>query len=188
MEGGAVGEAVEADEETVGRAVEAPPPSAPRPRSSPLNGAPPALSKEQFLHSHHRFVLSGAATPHAGDQSLDAGGLHQPPPVNWHSVELVIADVEEIRHCVSTHPQSAAPPETPPPFPPPHCLTGCCAWCLSPAAPLPCAGVRPQPICLDPPVCARITKCSHVFCYPCILHYLSLGTHAWSRSAPTART
>ncbi|KAJ2851673.1 hypothetical protein J3B02_003540, partial [Coemansia erecta] len=29
------------------------------------------------------------------------------------------------------------------------------------------------PICLSPPVAARIPKCGHVFCYPCILRYLS---------------
>ncbi|CEH18361.1 Predicted E3 ubiquitin ligase [Ceraceosorus bombacis] len=29
------------------------------------------------------------------------------------------------------------------------------------------------PICLSPPTAPRMTKCGHVFCYPCILHYLS---------------
>ena len=37
------------------------------------------------------------------------------------------------------------------------------------------------PICLDPPLAAKITKCGHVYCAPCILHYLSLGARAWSR-------
>ena len=37
------------------------------------------------------------------------------------------------------------------------------------------------PICLDPPLAAKITKCGHVYCSPCILHYLSLGSRAWSR-------
>ena len=27
------------------------------------------------------------------------------------------------------------------------------------------------PICLDPPKCARITKCGHIFCLPCFLQY-----------------
>ncbi|KAF9994207.1 hypothetical protein BGZ65_010198, partial [Modicella reniformis] len=31
------------------------------------------------------------------------------------------------------------------------------------------------PICLQPPVAARITKCGHVYCLPCILHYLALS-------------
>jgi hypothetical protein len=29
------------------------------------------------------------------------------------------------------------------------------------------------PICLSPPTAPRMTKCGHVFCFPCILHYLS---------------
>ncbi|KAF7967129.1 hypothetical protein HWV62_35726 [Athelia sp. TMB] len=29
------------------------------------------------------------------------------------------------------------------------------------------------PICLSPPVAPRMTKCGHVFCFPCILHYLN---------------
>ncbi|KAJ2878994.1 hypothetical protein IWW38_006203, partial [Coemansia aciculifera] len=29
------------------------------------------------------------------------------------------------------------------------------------------------PICLSPPKAARVAKCGHVFCYPCVLRYLS---------------
>ncbi|KAG0233943.1 hypothetical protein BGW42_007018 [Actinomortierella wolfii] len=31
------------------------------------------------------------------------------------------------------------------------------------------------PICLQPPVAARITKCGHVYCLSCVLHYLALN-------------
>ncbi|PWY99085.1 hypothetical protein BCV70DRAFT_227468 [Testicularia cyperi] len=31
------------------------------------------------------------------------------------------------------------------------------------------------PICLSPPTAPRMTKCGHVFCYPCILRYLTLA-------------
>ncbi|PLW33744.1 hypothetical protein PCASD_12493 [Puccinia coronata f. sp. avenae] len=31
------------------------------------------------------------------------------------------------------------------------------------------------PICLSEPTAARMTKCGHIFCYPCILHYLELS-------------
>ena len=37
------------------------------------------------------------------------------------------------------------------------------------------------PICLCPPKAAKITRCGHVFCWPCILHYLSLSDHAWRK-------
>lgn len=31
------------------------------------------------------------------------------------------------------------------------------------------------PICLDNPLCAQITSCGHIFCFPCILQYLLMG-------------
>ncbi|TDL28031.1 hypothetical protein BD410DRAFT_739414 [Rickenella mellea] len=31
------------------------------------------------------------------------------------------------------------------------------------------------PICLSPPSAPRMTKCGHVFCFPCILHYLEIS-------------
>ncbi|KAG0301197.1 hypothetical protein BGZ98_008551 [Dissophora globulifera] len=39
------------------------------------------------------------------------------------------------------------------------------------------------PICLQPPVAARITKCGHVYCFSCILHYLALSetSKAWRK-------
>lgn len=40
------------------------------------------------------------------------------------------------------------------------------------------------PICLSPPTAPRMTKCGHVFCYPCILHYLNIKDDDQAR--PTA--
>ncbi|XP_064461072.1 E3 ubiquitin-protein ligase RNF10-like isoform X2 [Ornithodoros turicata] len=37
------------------------------------------------------------------------------------------------------------------------------------------------PICLYPPVAAKMTRCGHVYCWPCLLHYLSLTDHSWRR-------
>ncbi|KAI1900722.1 hypothetical protein AGOR_G00052820 [Albula goreensis] len=37
------------------------------------------------------------------------------------------------------------------------------------------------PICLYPPVAAHITHCGHIFCWPCMLHYLSLSEKSWSK-------
>ncbi|PIA32786.1 hypothetical protein AQUCO_04300014v1 [Aquilegia coerulea] len=31
------------------------------------------------------------------------------------------------------------------------------------------------PICLETPLCPQITSCGHIFCFPCILRYLSMG-------------
>ncbi|XP_052196568.1 uncharacterized protein LOC127803946 isoform X2 [Diospyros lotus] len=31
------------------------------------------------------------------------------------------------------------------------------------------------PICLDDPLCPQITSCGHIFCFPCILRYFSIG-------------
>ncbi|KAJ3604643.1 hypothetical protein NHX12_029383 [Muraenolepis orangiensis] len=36
------------------------------------------------------------------------------------------------------------------------------------------------PICLFPPVAAHITRCGHIFCWPCMLHYLSLAEKSWA--------
>ncbi|CAG9760781.1 unnamed protein product [Ceutorhynchus assimilis] len=37
------------------------------------------------------------------------------------------------------------------------------------------------PICLYPPVAAKMTKCGHVYCWPCILHYLALSDKPWRK-------
>lgn len=37
------------------------------------------------------------------------------------------------------------------------------------------------PICLFPPVSCKITKCGHIYCWPCILHYLALSDKPWRR-------
>lgn len=37
------------------------------------------------------------------------------------------------------------------------------------------------PICLYPPVAAKMTKCGHIYCWPCILHYLALSDKPWRK-------
>ncbi|KAL5017508.1 hypothetical protein ScPMuIL_007097 [Solemya velum] len=37
------------------------------------------------------------------------------------------------------------------------------------------------PICLQPPLAAKITKCGHIYCWACILHYLALGDRTWRK-------
>ena len=39
------------------------------------------------------------------------------------------------------------------------------------------------PICLFPPNAAKLTLCGHVYCWPCILHYLALSDDS-SRKCP----
>merc|ERR1719419_1337667 len=37
------------------------------------------------------------------------------------------------------------------------------------------------PICLFPPTAAKISRCGHVFCWPCILHYLALSDDSYRK-------
>ncbi|KAG7099751.1 hypothetical protein E1B28_001564 [Marasmius oreades] len=37
------------------------------------------------------------------------------------------------------------------------------------------------PICLSAPNAPRMTKCGHIFCFPCILHYLNTSENKWAR-------
>ncbi|XP_057331995.1 RING finger protein 10 [Microplitis mediator] len=37
------------------------------------------------------------------------------------------------------------------------------------------------PICLSFPTAGRMTRCGHVYCWPCILHYLSLSDKSWRK-------
>lgn len=37
------------------------------------------------------------------------------------------------------------------------------------------------PICLCSPVAGKMTRCGHVYCWPCILHYLSLSDKSWRK-------
>lgn len=37
------------------------------------------------------------------------------------------------------------------------------------------------PICLYPPTAAKITRCGHIYCWTCMLHYLSLGEKTWRK-------
>lgn len=39
------------------------------------------------------------------------------------------------------------------------------------------------PVCLYPPVAPQVTRCGHIYCYPCILHYLALSDKKW-RACP----
>ncbi|XP_071789412.1 E3 ubiquitin-protein ligase RNF10-like isoform X1 [Asterias amurensis] len=37
------------------------------------------------------------------------------------------------------------------------------------------------PICLYPPTAAKITRCGHIYCWTCVLHYLALGDRTWRK-------
>ena len=37
------------------------------------------------------------------------------------------------------------------------------------------------PICLFPPKVGKITKCGHIYCFSCLLHYLSLSDKSWRK-------
>ena len=38
------------------------------------------------------------------------------------------------------------------------------------------------PICLYAPVAAHNTRCGHIVCWPCMLHYLYLSDKSWAKS------
>ncbi|KAF9786688.1 hypothetical protein BJ322DRAFT_1051407 [Thelephora terrestris] len=42
-------------------------------------------------------------------------------------------------------------------------------------------GFTTCPICLAPPTAPRVTKCGHLFCFPCILHLLETAETKWAR-------
>ncbi|XP_064612555.1 E3 ubiquitin-protein ligase RNF10-like [Liolophura sinensis] len=45
-----------------------------------------------------------------------------------------------------------------------------------------CSSELPScPICLYPPVAAKITRCGHIYCSACMLHYLALGEKNWRK-------
>jgi hypothetical protein len=37
------------------------------------------------------------------------------------------------------------------------------------------------PICLDSPIAPKITRCGHIYCWSCVLHYLALSDHKWRK-------
>ncbi|XP_054160664.1 RING finger protein 10-like [Oppia nitens] len=37
------------------------------------------------------------------------------------------------------------------------------------------------PICLDTPVAPKMTRCGHIYCWSCLLHYLALSDHKWRK-------
>lgn len=37
------------------------------------------------------------------------------------------------------------------------------------------------PICLHYPIAAKMTRCGHIYCWSCILHYLALGEKTWRK-------
>lgn len=44
------------------------------------------------------------------------------------------------------------------------------------------AADEPQcPICLFPPVAGKMTRCGHIYCWPCLLQYLSLSDKSWRK-------
>lgn len=46
---------------------------------------------------------------------------------------------------------------------------------------VPCYEPVTCPICLDYPVAGKITRCGHIYCWPCILRYLSLTDKPWMK-------
>uniref|UniRef100_A0A2I9LPJ3 E3 ubiquitin-protein ligase RNF10 n=1 Tax=Centruroides hentzi TaxID=88313 RepID=A0A2I9LPJ3_9SCOR len=54
-------------------------------------------------------------------------------------------------------------------------------WDLVEEIHLPSHQVPSCPICLYPPIAAKITRCGHIYCWACLLHYLSLSDKTWRK-------
>ncbi|XP_022257413.1 RING finger protein 10-like isoform X2 [Limulus polyphemus] len=54
-------------------------------------------------------------------------------------------------------------------------------WSLVEEVRVPSYEVPSCPICLYPPTAAKITRCGHIYCWSCILHYLSLSDNSWRK-------
>ncbi|XP_071033345.1 E3 ubiquitin-protein ligase RNF10 isoform X2 [Parasteatoda tepidariorum] len=54
-------------------------------------------------------------------------------------------------------------------------------WSLIEEIRLTCHEMPSCPICLHIPTAAKITRCGHVYCWPCILHYLALTDKSWQK-------
>uniref|UniRef100_A0A646QJC5 E3 ubiquitin-protein ligase RNF10 n=1 Tax=Hemiscolopendra marginata TaxID=943146 RepID=A0A646QJC5_9MYRI len=46
---------------------------------------------------------------------------------------------------------------------------------------IPSHDIASCPICLCEPVAAKITRCGHIYCWACILHYLALTDKSWRK-------
>ncbi|XP_062503346.1 E3 ubiquitin-protein ligase RNF10-like isoform X2 [Corticium candelabrum] len=54
-------------------------------------------------------------------------------------------------------------------------------WSLVEQVRLLCREMPSCPICLYPPTAAKITRCGHVYCWACLLHYLALSEKNWRK-------
>lgn len=54
-------------------------------------------------------------------------------------------------------------------------------WSLVEEVRVPSYEVPSCPICLYPPTAAKITRCGHIYCWSCMLHYLSLSDKSWRK-------
>jgi len=113
--------------------------------------ARPSYSKEQHLHATCQFVVVATSSGVAGD-TLAPYRADPDLVVSWEMVEQV--------HLISQGGSS----------------DNKAVRCGSRRAePLSC------PICLFPPTAGKISRCGHVFCWPCILHYLALSDDDWRK-------
>ncbi|CAH7673335.1 hypothetical protein PPACK8108_LOCUS8224, partial [Phakopsora pachyrhizi] len=103
------------------------------------------FDQEIFVHAKYRFILKPT-----GDYTA-----HFADPdirFNWPDVLQVIVNTSSSRHNLGSNKGPAILAQEDPQI-----------------SQLAC------PICLSPPTAPRMTRCGHIFCYPCLLHYIELS-------------
>ncbi|SPO37445.1 uncharacterized protein PSFLO_02919 [Pseudozyma flocculosa] len=120
-------------------------PPAPVSRRSRRAGAGVPFNKERYINAQYRFLVKPTGDYTAYFADSDIY-LH------WPDILQVLIPTTSALSGAS----AAALPQQDQPLPGTHEGAAC-------------------PICLSPPTAPRMTKCGHVFCYPCILHYLTLA-------------
>jgi len=137
----------------------------------------PASKKGNLNH-----LLNFTFTPRDGDMSARGGGgnswqgnggSRRPWPgkatLKFNKERFLQANCQFIVRENADYMQYVADPDT------------LVEWSLVEQVRLRSSEVPSCPICLYPPTAAKITRCGHVYCWTCILHYLSLGEKSWSK-------
>ncbi|PFH52336.1 hypothetical protein AMATHDRAFT_140553 [Amanita thiersii Skay4041] len=112
-------------------------------------------NKERFVNAQYRFVMNptGDYTVHFADPDMHKYSWMVFSYFQWHDImQVIVPRASALAHAVATGDTPAQD-----------------------------GGIISCPICLSVPTAPRMTKCGHVYCYPCILRHLSMSDNKWAR-------